>query len=554
MRRKWNKGMCIRYAAIIMAGALCVGVTFGSAAAQFDVPYGVAIADRNLDGVIGTEWSDAASFNVQLQQYAGQRRYMVTVYTKHDGEYWYVAIVGEGSLPGGPLSLWIAFDVNGDGKFQWENYRGGDDSLILPDSNGVLRSDIDRAYTSTRSQDLEKIISRDTMLGGQNNKIGAGRFGSGKYVFETKIEMASGDAKGQDINVSPGGVQIAALGVMNDRNDTESPTYSFKFQSPPCTFAVSTAALTYCLGSQIPFKISNLGSSYCDFFSCAIDGQYKIAVFPPPPPIRSFTLFGLPAGGSATAVWDQRDSSGAQVPPGVYCIKCQGCSSAPLCVTIVDCQPPFPLPRLQPSPIPEPRPSEKPPSSQTPTGPVCSANPTFADTFDNVGSGWPTREDDSGIVGYDLAAQEYIIALNNAMSTTWYVNARAGSFSTFCLSVNAKQAEGAEEASYGVVFRYQNEDNFYLFTVTGDGHYSLHKRVDGLFIPLISHQAHSAINSMQSPNQLEVMAKGEEISLYANRQLLITVSDATFSDGLVGLFASPGAHVRFDDLKVYRER
>jgi hypothetical protein len=157
-------------------------------------------------------------------------------------------------------------------------------------------------------------------------------------------------------------------------------------------------------------------------------------------------------------------------------------------------------------------------------------------------------------MGYDLNSQEYFIAIQDAYANMWSINTKAGTFGDFCFSVRAKPAEGPDYSAYGVIFRYQDDNNFYLYTITGDGYFSLHKRVNGQFTPLISHQQAAAITKGKNTNLLYVIAKGQQIWLFVNGQQLANVSDGTFAQGRIGLLAAPGLHVRFDDVEIRQAR
>jgi len=147
-----------------------------AAGSEKQVPFGASIEDGDLDGVLGEEWADAESFSTRIGSYRAN------VYMKHDGKYWYIALTKQGRIRGGTVTLWMCFDASGDGKL----YSKGNDSLMLPETDGRLVRDIDYAYTRSM-----KAPKKDTSVGGTNDKIGAGKFSDNTYVFEIKIEMNS---------------------------------------------------------------------------------------------------------------------------------------------------------------------------------------------------------------------------------------------------------------------------------------------------------------------------------------------------------------------------
>ena len=108
---------------------------------------------------------------------------------------------------------------------------------------------------------------------------------------------------------------------------------------------------------------------------------------------------------------------------------------------------------------------------------------------------------------------------------------------------------------WGLVFRYKDNANFYMFGVTCDSKYLLMKRtVDG-FDTILQPTDAPAINKFGQANVLGVRAVGDQISLYVNDQFLITVTDGTFAEGLLGMYArtllTPNMSVVFDDIKAF---
>lgn len=108
---------------------------------------------------------------------------------------------------------------------------------------------------------------------------------------------------------------------------------------------------------------------------------------------------------------------------------------------------------------------------------------------------------------------------------------------------------------WGLVFRYKDNANFYMFGVSCDSKYTLMKRtVDG-FEVILPPTDSVAISKFGKTNILGVRAVGDQLSLYANDQFLITVTDGSFTEGLIGMYArtllTPNMSVVFDDIKAY---
>lgn len=108
---------------------------------------------------------------------------------------------------------------------------------------------------------------------------------------------------------------------------------------------------------------------------------------------------------------------------------------------------------------------------------------------------------------------------------------------------------------WGLIFRYKDNTNFYMFGVSCDAKYSLLKRTSAGFDTILPPTDSTAINRFGKSNVLGVRAVGDQISLYANDQFLVTVTDNTFTEGLIGMYVrtllTPKMTVIFDDIKAY---
>ena len=193
------------------------------------------------------------------------------------------------------------------------------------------------------------------------------------------------------------------------------------------------------------------------------------------------------------------------------------------------------------------------------TGPdACDTNGAlFADDFEG--------EQDCGWIQYNRGGAVANIE-NGVMriSTSspgeiWWTNP-VRTFDDAIIDVNATQLGGSSDNAYGLICRYQDEENFYLFLISGDGYYVIGKyhsgedRVtylteDGQYI------ASDVINQDQAMNNIQASCIGNELSLSVNGVPLLTVFDSQFSSGDIGLAVSTlqqgTVEIAFDDLKVF---
>lgn len=123
------------------------------------------------------------------------------------------------------------------------------------------------------------------------------------------------------------------------------------------------------------------------------------------------------------------------------------------------------------------------------------------------------------------------------------------------IRTRASQIQGPDDNAYGIICRYQSPDNYYLFLISGDGHYAIGKfqsgrdeieylTGEGMYTPS------EAINPGLATNDLEARCIGNQLSFLVNGVQVDSVSDPTFVIGDIGLGAStfqPGtAVIEFD--------
>lgn len=188
---------------------------------------------------------------------------------------------------------------------------------------------------------------------------------------------------------------------------------------------------------------------------------------------------------------------------------------------------------------------------------TCAGETTlFEDEFDG--------ERDCGWVTYSRAGATVEITDGALQISTsqpgqiWWSNP-GKSFDDQIITAEARQVEGPDDNAYGLICRYQNEENFYLFLISGDGYYAIGKYQTGsaevqYLTADQQFQPSDAINQGNATNRIEASCIGNELSLAVNGLALATVTDPTFVTGDIGVAAStlqPGTSlIEFDNVRV----
>ena len=169
--------------------------------------------------------------------------------------------------------------------------------------------------------------------------------------------------------------------------------------------------------------------------------------------------------------------------------------------------------------------------------------------------GWAEYNKSGTVVGIEEGVMQ--ISTSTPGQIFWTNPGRP--FDDVIVTVQARQTDGPNDNAYGVICRYQDEGNFYIFLLSGDGYYMIGKYQTGQ--AMIQYLTESGeftfsdfINQGIATNQIRISCIGDELSLSINGIQLLVAHDSTFTNGDVGLGVStfePGtAVVQFDDFRV----
>lgn len=140
----------------------------------------------------------------------------------------------------------------------------------------------------------------------------------------------------------------------------------------------------------------------------------------------------------------------------------------------------------------------------------------------------------------------------------WWTNP-GRNYDDVTISAQARQMSGPNDNAYGVICRYQNEENFYIFLISGDGYYAIGKYQSGSNQVIYltgegQYQFSELINQGVATNLIQASCIGNELSLAVNGLPLASVTDPTFVTGDIGVgvstFQLGTAVVQFDDVRV----
>jgi len=178
------------------------------------------------------------------------------------------------------------------------------------------------------------------------------------------------------------------------------------------------------------------------------------------------------------------------------------------------------------------------------------ATPDFSDSFRSDQGSWGLEGNES--VEYQIKNRQLTIQVNDPDWMGWSVLGDSAS-ADMLFEADMRLVDGPVAAEHGIVFRYQDDNNFYFFAVNSESSWSLWELVDDEWSAILNWQTNNALESgVDSINRLTVLAEGDLITLMINDVPVGQARDDTFAGGevalAVGTFEDAGAKVAFDNV------
>jgi hypothetical protein len=187
-----------------------------------------------------------------------------------------------------------------------------------------------------------------------------------------------------------------------------------------------------------------------------------------------------------------------------------------------------------------------------------SSNLPASITDDFSEAKWGTGSYSFGDIWY--ADDEYHMRSKAKTYLVMYAPSADYSTGDATVRVTARSVDGTPALTgYGLMVHGQKSsagelEDYALLIYTGSvPQYEIIKHKAGAQTTVVPWTKSSVIRSGTSPNQLEVRAKGAELTFYINGQYVDRITDnENFRRGVAGLYTSDTAEVAFDDFEIRR--
>lgn len=172
------------------------------------------------------------------------------------------------------------------------------------------------------------------------------------------------------------------------------------------------------------------------------------------------------------------------------------------------------------------------------------------DDFSSSSSGWGTGTDSASSVEYVDGGFQMIVY--QPLYLTWSTP-NTESYENVHMEVSVRNDSPDPLAFFGFICNEQSASNsFYYVGVSSDGYYAFVKATEGFDDTYLKEGTSDIISSAASPITLGMDCGNGTQTLYVNGQKIDSISDTSYTSGMMGLFAgsdeqASGANVTFDD-------
>ena len=180
--------------------------------------------------------------------------------------------------------------------------------------------------------------------------------------------------------------------------------------------------------------------------------------------------------------------------------------------------------------------------------PPTSGEILFVDDFSDPDSGWQTWSEGDSVIAYHEGGLRFII--NEPHYDYW---SRPGRwYGDVSIETMVTLKNGSSDNDFGLICRFQDDRNFYMFLASSDGYAGIVKVKDGNYevISGTSLEYTAEVARGQASNLLRAECDGTRLKFFVNDVQVAAADDSAFPEGDIGLIAgtydSPGVDILFD--------
>jgi hypothetical protein len=177
--------------------------------------------------------------------------------------------------------------------------------------------------------------------------------------------------------------------------------------------------------------------------------------------------------------------------------------------------------------------------------------PLYIEDFSSPGAEWEISENEGA--RYRVDAGAYSIEV---IKTNWIAwNLIGQELADFEVEFEVALVEGDRYNDAGLLFRFQDADNYYEIDVNGEGSFAIGKEVNDEWVQIVEWTSDPSVQSFGRVNRVRLVAEGTQFTLYVNDEYLAYFSDDSFGSGGLGpvvtAYDEPPARAKFDNITIW---
>jgi hypothetical protein len=183
--------------------------------------------------------------------------------------------------------------------------------------------------------------------------------------------------------------------------------------------------------------------------------------------------------------------------------------------------------------------------------PRMRAEPAYREDFTAPGQEWEISSGENA--DYRVEGGVYSIAVKAQNWIAW--NAVGVEFDDFEIEFEVALVEGDSYNDAGLLFRFQDRDNYYELDINGEQSLAVGKQIDGEWVQILDWTESPAIQGFGSVNRVRLIAQGDQFEVLVNDQSVARFGDETYSGGgiapVVTAYDEPPARATFDNIRIW---
>jgi hypothetical protein len=175
----------------------------------------------------------------------------------------------------------------------------------------------------------------------------------------------------------------------------------------------------------------------------------------------------------------------------------------------------------------------------------------YQEDFVSPGPEWEISSGENA--DYGIEGGVYSIEVKRQNWIAW--NSIGGVYDDFVIEFEVALVDGDSYNDAGLLFRFQDRDNYYELDINGEGSYAVGKQVDGEWVQIVEWTSSSALQSLGAVNRVRLIADGDQFEVIANGQTIDRFADGDYPSGdiapVVTAYDDPPARATFDNIRIW---